>query len=62
VWVPAAVIICVLLGRNAWYDSIALSAGACALLYCIGRRLSIEARRALVDGVLLSPMLFLMLR
>ena len=62
VWVPAAVIVCILLGRNAWYDSIALSAGACALLYCIGRRLSIEARRALVDGVLLSPMLFLMLR
>ncbi len=62
IWVPTAVIVCILLGRNAWYESIALSAAACALLYGIGRRLSIEARRALVDGVLLSPMLFLFLR
>lgn len=62
VWVPAVVIVCTLLGRNAWYESIAVSAAACALLYGIGRRLSLEARRALVDGVLLSPMLFLMLR
>jgi hypothetical protein len=62
VWVPAAVIVCVLLGRNAWYESIAVSAAACALLYGIGRRLSLEARRVLVDGVLLSPMLFLHFR
>ena len=39
-----------------------LSAAACALLFWFGRRLSLEARRALVDGVLLSPLLFLMLR
>ncbi len=62
VWVPAAVIVCALLGRNAWYESIAVSAAACALLYWIGRRLSLEARRVLVDGVLLSPMLFLLIR
>jgi hypothetical protein len=62
VWVSAAMIVCILLGRDPWYESISVSAGACALLYRMGRRLSIEARRALVDGVLLSPMLFLMLR
>jgi hypothetical protein len=69
-WVPVAVILCAVAGRPAspqgsedeWYASIAVSAGACALLFWIGRRLSLEARRALVDGVLLSPLLFLMLR
>jgi hypothetical protein len=61
-WVPAAVIVCALLGRNEWYSSIAVSASACAMLYCFGRRISSDARRALVDGVLLSPILFLMLR
>jgi hypothetical protein len=62
VWVPAAVIVCALLGRNEWYESIAVSAGACAVLFWFGRRLPLEARRALVDGVLLSPLLFLMLK
>ncbi len=61
-WVAAAVAVCALLGHNEWYASIAVSAGACALLFWFGRRLSLEARRALVDGVLLSPLLFLMLR
>jgi hypothetical protein len=65
-WVPAAVIVCSIVGRNQgrnqWYTSIALSAGACALLFWFGRRLSLEARRALVDGVLLSPILFLVLK
>ena len=61
-WVPAAVIVCAAAGHNAWYTSIALSAAACALLYWFGRRLSLEARRALVDGVLLSPLLFLIVR
>jgi hypothetical protein len=61
-WVAVAVAACALLGHNEWYASIALSAGACALLFWFGRRLSLEARRALVDGVLLSPLLFLMLR
>lgn len=66
-WVPLAVILCVIAGhndagRNEWYTSIALSAGACALLYAAGRHVSLEARRALVDGVLLSPILFLILR
>jgi hypothetical protein len=58
-WVPLAVIVCAFMGHNAWYASIALSAGACALLFWFGRRLPLEARRALVDGVLLSPLLFL---
>ncbi len=61
-WVPAAGLLCVVEGHNEWYTSIALSAGACALLFWFGRRLSLEARRVLVDGVLLSPLLFLMLR
>jgi hypothetical protein len=61
-WVPAAVIVCALAGSNRWYASVAVSAGACVLLFSFGRRISLEARRALVDGVLLSPILFLMLR
>jgi putative flippase GtrA len=61
-WVPVAVLVCVLEGRSEWYSSIAVSAGACVLLFWMGRRLSLEARRALVDGVLLSPLLFLMWR
>jgi hypothetical protein len=61
-WVPAAVIVCALLGRNPWYASIALSAAACAGLFLLGRRVSLDARRVLVDGVLLSPIFFLILR
>jgi hypothetical protein len=61
-WVPAAVIVCALLGHNEWYASIALSAAACAALFWLGRRLSLEGRRALVDGVLLSPILFLIVK
>lgn len=61
-WVPVAVIVCALAGRNAWYASIALSAAACAVLFWSGRRLSLEVRRVMVDGVLLSPLLFLPLR
>ncbi len=61
-WVPVAVVACVLAGRNQWYTSIAVSAGACAVLFWFGRRLSLDTRRALVDGVLLSPLLFLMLK
>jgi hypothetical protein len=61
-WVLTAVIVCALLGREEWYASIALSGAACAMLFWFGRRLSLEARRVLVDGVLLSPLLFLILR
>lgn len=65
-WVPLAVILCVIAGNgaghNEWYTSIALSAGACAVLFGAGRHVPLEARRALVDGVLLSPLLFLILR
>jgi hypothetical protein len=61
-WVTAAVVACAIAGRNPWYASIALSASACVALFLFGRRISIEARRALVDGVLLSPILFLILR
>jgi putative effector of murein hydrolase LrgA (UPF0299 family) len=61
-WVPAVVIVCAIAGRNEWYASIAISASACALLFWFGHRVSLEARRALVDGVLLTPILFLMLK
>ncbi len=61
-WVPSAVIVCALLGREEWYASIAISGAACAMLFWFGRGLSLEARRVLVDGVLLTPLLFLMLR
>jgi hypothetical protein len=61
-WVPAVVFLCVIAGRNPWYLSIAASASACAALFWLGRRLPLEARRALVDGALLSPLLFLMIR
>ena len=61
-WVPVTVIVCGIAGRNKWYLSIAVSAGACALLFGLGRRVSLEARRVLVDGALLSPILFSILR
>ncbi len=61
-WVAVAAGTFAILGRNDWYASIALSAAACWLLYITGRRLSLEARRALVDGVLLTPILFLLFR
>jgi hypothetical protein len=61
-WVPVVGMVCALVGRNGWYLSIALSIVACAVLFWLGRRVSLEARRALVDGVLLSPLLFLALR
>jgi hypothetical protein len=60
--VPGSVVVCAIAGHNAWYTSVALSAAASALLFWFGRRLSLEARRALVDGVLLSPLLFLIVR
>jgi hypothetical protein len=61
-WVPLAVIVCALLGRNEWYASIAVSTAACAVLFWFGRRLPLEARRVLVDGVLLTPIVFFALR
>jgi hypothetical protein len=61
-WVPVAGIVCAFAGRNEWYHSIAVSAGACAVLFWLGGRVSLEARRALVDGVLLSPLLFFLVR
>jgi hypothetical protein len=60
-WAPAAAIVCLFVG-NAWYESIAVSAAACVALVWLGERLSHEVRRVLVDGALLSPILFLLLR
>jgi len=61
-WVPLAMLACILLGRNQWYASIALSAGASVVLFWFGPRIPLEARRALADCVLLSPILFLIPR
>ena len=59
VWVPALGILCLFGGRTAWYQSVALSAAASAVLFGTRGRLSLDLRRVLVDGVLLSPLLFL---
>jgi putative effector of murein hydrolase LrgA (UPF0299 family) len=61
IWVPAVAVLC-LVGKSEWYVSIAISAAACILLFTAGRRISVEARRVLVDGALLTPIAFLMLR
>ncbi|HUA22459.1 MAG TPA: hypothetical protein VMB25_27125 [Bryobacteraceae bacterium] len=58
-WVPALGVLCLLGGRTAWYQSVALSAAASAVLFGTRGRLSLDLRRVLVDGVLLSPLLFL---
>lgn len=61
-WAPVAVLGCALIGRDAWYTSIALSASGCVALFWVGRRLSPDARRVLIDGVLLVPLLFVAIR
>jgi hypothetical protein len=60
VWVPLLALACLLPGDTLFYRAVALSAVATALLFARGSRMSLEARRALVDGVLLSPLLFLL--
>jgi hypothetical protein len=61
-WVPVAVILCAIFGRNKWYVSVAASAAATAVLFWLDRRISLDARRVLADGVLLTPLVFLMLK
>lgn len=60
--VPLASAVCALAGKNEWYGSIAISAAAITTLFAAGKRLSLDARRALVDGALLSPIVFLIFR
>lgn len=60
VWTPLLALACLLPGEAPFYRAVALSAVATALLFARGGRMSLEARRALVDGVLLSPLLFLL--
>jgi hypothetical protein len=62
IWVPAVAVLCLLAGKSEWYESVAISAGACLGLFAAGKRLGSDARRALVDGALLTPIVFLMLR
>jgi len=60
VWAPLLALACLLPADAPFYRAVALSIVATALLFARGSRMSIEARRALVDGVLLSPLLFLL--
>ena len=59
VWVPLLAVTALSRGRDPWYLAVGISAAFTAALLYSGGRLRIEARRALVDAVLLTPLLFL---
>jgi hypothetical protein len=59
VWVSLLAAVALVQAGDAWYLAIGISAAAIAALLFIDRRIRIEARRALVDAVLLTPLLFL---
>lgn len=42
-----------------WYRAVALAAVLLLILYAAGRRVSLDARRALADAALLTPLVFL---
>ena len=42
-----------------WYRAVALAAVLLLILYAAGRRVSLDARRALTDAALLTPLVFL---
>lgn len=58
VWVP---LLCGLaaLGAARWFAAVSLSAGLLSLVFAYARRLTLDARRVLVDVALLSPLLLL---
>ncbi|MEO8597365.1 MAG: hypothetical protein ABI759_28865 [Candidatus Solibacter sp.] len=61
-WVPALAITCAwegMQGGSRWYQAIAASLFATIFLYVVDRRWPLDLRRALVDGVLFMPALFL---
>lgn len=47
-------------GRSTWFLAIAISAAALYGLFRVGVRWTLEARRVLVDAVLLTPVVFLL--
>lgn len=61
-WAPAAVLACAMIGRGEWYSSVALSASGCVVLFWTGNRISMDARRVLIDSVLLVPLFFIAIR
>lgn len=63
VWVPlvpALLAACCAGFAQPWPRSIAISAALMLVLYGTGRRIALDARRALVDAALLAPLLFLL--
>jgi hypothetical protein len=60
IWVAALAAACLALGRSPWYRVVALSAVLTALLFHSSTRLPIEARRASIDLLLLTPWLTLL--
>lgn len=59
VWVPLLAVATLFRSSNPWYLAIGSSATLTGVLLFVGGRLRIEARRVLVDAVLLTPLLFL---
>ena len=58
IWVPLFAVAALLRGRDPWYLAIGISAALTGVLLFVGGRLRIEARRVLVDAVLLTPLSF----
>ena len=59
VWVPLLAAVLLLGFPDPWYLAAGLSAATMAALLYVGRGISTEARRVLVDAALLTPLLFL---
>jgi hypothetical protein len=59
VWVSILAALALLKSGDPWYLAVGISATGIVLLLFIDRRIRIEARRALVDAALLTPLLFL---
>ena len=59
VWVPILALALLLGTPDPWYVAAGLSAAGISTLLYVGRGISIEARRVLVDAALLTPLLFL---
>ena len=59
IWVPLLALAFFLRASDPWYLAAGLSAAAVATLLYVGRGISTEARRVLVDAALLTPLLFL---
>ncbi len=59
VWLSILIVLCLGNGSVLWYRTIALSALAILGLLFTGERISIDARRVLVDAAMLTPVFFL---